>query len=201
MHPGCDVLYLPDAGDLPTLYTHRPNAMEQSRLLDAVTERLRAEYESRVARIKRVPSLIAELREIFEVFPELRPGFESDLRRLAGVPTAGVASDSAAINGSDADPEVDDEDEPEPEEEGQHTGDRMISFFVSRGNAPASIAEIIRAVGKAPTTVKSQLYKRNKGRFVRHLVRDKPNASYWQLSDRLYEAVMRDNAEAQADAR
>jgi hypothetical protein len=63
--------------------------------------------------------------------------------------------------------------------------DRMRQFFRSRANKPASIQEIAEGTAAAFETVKSILYKRNRGRFQQVGEASPGNPTSWKMTDLL----------------
>ena len=61
--------------------------------------------------------------------------------------------------------------------------ERIVEFFKSRNNRPATIEEIHKAVGGAEASIKGMLYKkdRNNGCFCRW----PEESEYWRLSEKM----------------
>ena len=117
------------------------------------------------ARIHQLSVIELRLAKVDELIREIPPAFVPDV--LAQIRYILARHDSNARNPPLPDEDASAPDVPVPDELATTVAGRMKQYFIDTGNRPCSAHEIAVGAEVAYETVRSILYKRNRGRFER----------------------------------
>lgn len=120
--------------------------------------------------LRQLDSVLSAIRSVKRKFPKLVEEFSQQLH--------------AAID--DAPPEQEPEAAPIRESEvgeQEYGVEKMIAWFQSRNNEPATIPEMANAIGRSAVTIKSIIYTRHKGTFVAIAERGRNNRARYRLAN------------------
>lgn len=121
--------------------------------------------------IEKLEGLISTIRETLDAYPELCADFAEELRLLAGpeliADTPLVATRVTPSGGIHA--------------RVPSTAERMLAYFDSNDNQPATLEEVAKAIGGNEITLRQIVYKRHKDKFERVRL-DNTNQVYWRVN-------------------
>lgn len=129
--------------------------------------------EAEVFALRQISVAIASLNRIKAQFPALFDGLKHELHSaIDAPPTAEHLEAQTAIPDED----------PVPEDK-QYGVEKLIAFFKARNNAPATIKQMAKAIGRTERTIKTILYTRHKKQFFVAELRGRNNRAFFQLAE------------------
>lgn len=126
----------------------------------------------RIDQLSELDKLLTDLRHSLASLPDdCREDVADDLREVANSLWPAGGSSIAGPIGTG--------------EDGHSVADRMREWLLRQNNEPSSIQDIADAIGAEYESVKSVLYKRNRGRFIQSRTASPGNPALWRvLSER-----------------
>lgn len=142
------------------------------RLATAPTVQERAaSLESELAALRQIDAVIAMVRTLKRKHPNLVDEFTAQLHAVIDDDPPPQESESGILQTvADAG-------------EQEYGVTKLIAWFRSRNNEPATLRQMAEAVDLNARTVKSILYTRHKGKFVTIKQRGPNNSAYFRMAD------------------
>jgi hypothetical protein len=132
-----------------------------------------AALEAQLAGLRKLETVLAAIRDLKRKHPRLVEEFGQQLH---------AAIDEEPSEEVLANEEVSVREEAEPGEE-EYGVEKLMAWFRSRNNAPATIQEMAKGIDRSEKTIKSILYLRHKGKFVATERRGRNNRGYYRMAE------------------
>ncbi len=128
-----------------------------------------ATLEAELAALRQLESAIATVRTLKRKFPKLVEEFSKQLHAAIDDEPSELEPQIAPAN--------------ESETEYEYGVEKLVTWFRSRNNEPASVSQMAAAISRSEKTIKSIIYTRHKGMFVPIETRGRNNRAFYRMAE------------------